>query len=355
VVLLRRDAAPAPARLHRRSAWSRTAAALAVLALAAGCQGKASTGASGTTAAGASAGPSGAAFPGVPTGPAATTVGHPTRGPLTVASAGYTESDVMAALYSALLTKGGYAVKITAIPITDTLETSLEKGLVDLVAQPAAAYTNQLNALIRGAGAAPVASGDVTATMAQLSPLAVARGLTPLHPTAAVDEYAFAVSKAYATLHNLTTLSDLGRLGTPVRLAAGDDCATAAWCQPGLLRTYGIKVSVLDPLGMDTVVAKNAVLNKKDQLAAVVTTDGMLVTSKLVILTDDKHLQAAGNLVPIVNTKALAAHPDIATDLNKLVAVLSTGDVARMIAAVDTARQRPADVAAAYLRSKSLL
>jgi osmoprotectant transport system substrate-binding protein len=327
-----------------------------VLTLAAGCQSKATTGA-GTSgaAASASAGPSGAAFPGVPTGPAATTVAHPTRGPLTVASAGYTESDVMAALYSALLTKGGYAVKVTSIPATDLLETSLEKRLVALVAQPAAGYTNQLNALIRGAGAAPVASHDITATMAQLSPLALSRGLTPLKPTAAVDEFAFAVTRSYATLHGLTTLSDLGRVGTAVRLAAGDDCATAAWCQPGLLSTYGIKVSFLDPLGVDTTVAKNAVINKKDQLAAVVTTDGTLAAAKLVVLTDDKHLQAAGNLVPIVNTKSLAAHPDIATDLNKLVAVLSTDDVARMIAAVDIARQRPADVAAAYLRSKSLL
>jgi osmoprotectant transport system substrate-binding protein len=200
-----------------------------------------------------------------------------------------------------------------------------------------------------------VASHDITATMAQLSPLALSRGLTPLKPTAAVDELAFAVTRSYATLHGLTTLSDLGRVGTAVRLAAGDDCATAAWCQPGLLSTYGIKVSFLDPLGVDTTVAKNAVINKKDQLAAVVTTDGTLAAAKLVVLTDDKHLQAAGNLVPIVNTKSLAAHPDIATDLNKLVAVLSTDDVARMIAAVDIARQRPADVAAAYLRSKSLL
>lgn len=355
MVLLRRDAAPARARPTR---WSRTATAVVVLALAAGCQSKATTGTGGSgpiPSASASAGPSGAAFPGVATGPAPSTVVHATRGALTVASAGYTESDVMAALYSALLTKAGYAVKITTIPTTDLLETSLEKGQVDLVGQPLAAYTNQLNSAIRGADAASVATSGVAATLAQLSPLAVSRGLTPLQPTAAVDGYAFVVARSYATLHSLTTLSDLGRLGTPVRLAAGDDCATAAWCQPGLLSTYGIKVSFLDPLGVDTTVAKNAVINKKDQLAAVVTTDGTLAAEKLVLLTDDKHLQVAGNLLPIVNTQTLGKHPDIATDLNKLVAVLSTDDLARMIAAVDIARQPPDAVAAAYLRSKSLL
>ena len=326
-----------------------------VLALAAGCQAKNGSGAGTSVGPSASTAPSGAAFPGVPTGPAATTAVHATKGSLKVGSAGYTESDMMAALYSALLTQAGYGVTITVIPGSDLLETALEKGTIDLVAQPAAAYTDQLNMVIRGAGAPSLATGDVRSTLAQLSPLAVSRGLTLLKPTAAVDEYAFAVTRSYATLHDLTTLSDLGRLGLPVKLAAGDDCGSLAWCEPGLLSTYGIKVSLLDPLGVDTTVAKNAVLNKKDQLVAVSTTDGTLAAAKLVTLTDDKHLQKAGNLLPIVNTKSLAANPDIAAILNKLAPVLTTGDLARMIAAVDIARQLPAAVATAYLTSKNLL
>jgi osmoprotectant transport system substrate-binding protein len=326
-----------------------------VLALAAGCQSKASGGSGAGPAASASASSSDAAFPGASRTAGPSTAVHATRGPLTIGSAGFTESEVLAAVYSALLTKGGYAVKISTIPTIDLLESALEKHQVDVVPQYAAAYTDQLNALIRGAGVTAVASGDLASTMAQLAPLAVSRGVTALKPTQAVDELAFAVGKKFATKNSLSTLSDLGRLGVSVKLAAGAECATAAGCQPGLLATYGIRVSALDPKGVDTLVAKNAVQNGKDQLVAVRTTDGTLAASKLVLLTDDKHLQPAGNIVPIVNKTSLAKHPDIATVLNKLAGVLTTEDVARMIAAVEVARQRAEDVASAYLRSKGLL
>jgi osmoprotectant transport system substrate-binding protein len=330
-------------------------ALVAVVALAAGCQSKASSGSGSGASASASASSSDAAFPGASRPAGSSTPVRATRGPLTIGSAGFTESEVLAAVYSALLTKRGYAVKISSIPATNLLETALEKHQVDVVSQYAAAYTDQLNALVRGGGVKHVASSDLTATMAQLAPLAVSRGVTPLRPTPAVDELAFAVGSTFATRNSLSTLSDLGRLGVSVKLAAGAECATAPACQPGLLATYGIKVSVLDPLGVDTLPAKNAVKNGRDQLVAVRTTDGTLAAAKLVVLTDDRHLQPAGNIVPIVNRTSLAKHPDIATTLNALAGVLTTEDVARMIAAVEVAGQRTVDVADAYLRSKGLL
>jgi osmoprotectant transport system substrate-binding protein len=325
-----------------------------VVALAAGCQSKASSSGAGA-AASASASSSDFAFPGASRTTGPSTAVHATRGSLTIGSAGFTESEVLAAVYSALLTKRGYAVKISSIPATNLLQTALEKHQVDVVPQYAAAYTDQLNALIRGGGVKRVASSDLTATMAQLAPLAVSRGVTPLKPTPAVDELAFAVGTTFATRNAVATLSDLGRLGVSVKLAAGAECATDPACQPGLLATYGIRVSVLDPLGVDTLPAKNAVQNGRDQLVAVRTTDGTLAASKLVVLADDKHLQPAGNIVPIVNKTSLAKHPDIAATLNTLAGVLSTEDVARMIAAVEVAGQGTADVADAYLRSKGLL
>ena len=90
-------------------------------------------------------------------------------------------------------------------------------------------------------------------------------------------------------------------------------------------------------------------------MALVLTTDATVADAKLVILTDDKGLQNADNLLPIVNSKTLAANPQIATNLNKLAAVLTTDDLAQMNKKVDSLRQRPQDVATAYLKSKALL
>ena len=73
------------------------------------------------------------------------------------------------------------------------------------------------------------------------------------------------------------------------------------------------------------------------------------------VLDDDKHLENAENLVPVVNSKFLAAHPNIAGVLDKLSAVLTTDDLKSLNAKVDVQRQLPQDVAKSYLQSKGLL
>ena len=93
--------------------------------------------------------------------------------------------------------------------------------------------------------------------------LAEPLGLTALEPAEAVDQTAFVVSQEFATQNNLRTLTDLGASGIEVSLAAGEECATRPFCQPGLEHTYGIKISRIDPLGVATVPTK-----KSDQTTA---------------------------------------------------------------------------------------
>ena len=78
-------------------------------------------------------------------------------------------------------------------------------------------------------------------------------------PSKAVDQNAFAVTKTFATSHNLTTLSDLGSSGVSVKLGAPAECSTRPFCQPGLKHTYGIKISGLVPLDFDSLPLKQAV------------------------------------------------------------------------------------------------
>ena len=84
------------------------------------------------------------------------------------------------------------------------------------------------------------------------------------------------------------------------------------------------------------------------------TTDGTLDALGLVVLQDDKKLQAADNLVPIVNTKE-AGDPAIADALNSLADVLTTQDLQDLNAQVDGQRRKPDAVATEYLKSKNLL
>ena len=117
---------------------------------------------------------------------------------------------------------------------------------------------------------------------------------------------------------------------------------------------YQIKVDGIDKLGVDTIEAKKAVQTGKDEMALVLTTDATIGDYDLVTLTDDKHLQNADYLVPVVNSATLQKSQAIGATLNKLAGVLTTQDLAEMNKKVDSERQKPADVAKDYLESKGL-
>ena len=190
--------------------------------------------------------------------------------------------------------------------------------------------------------------------MAGLEKLAAPLGLKALAPGEAVDQNAFAVTKEFAQKNNLKSLSDLGKSGLKVKIAAGDECAVRPFCAPGLTKTYGIQVSGIDPKGVGTPQAKQAVKDGTAQLVLTTTTDATLDTYGLVLLEDDKKLQNADNVLPVVNAKDAGA-PEVAEALGKLTKTLTTADLVDLNRKVDAERAKPADVAKAYLESKGLL
>ncbi|MET7643181.1 ABC transporter substrate-binding protein [Streptomyces sp. NPDC005426] len=292
------------------------------------------------------------------TGPALENQGEITAPPgdskhLTIGSAGFTESDLLAQMYALLLAGAGYSTKVISVTNREIYEPALESGQIDVVPEYAATFADWLNAKENGA-AAPAGSPGLAVTMKALRALAAPRGLTVLDPGRAVDQNAFAVTSAYATEHHLKSLSDLGRSGLPVRLAAGDECVQRPYCAPGLKKTYGIDVTRVDPKGVGTTQAKEAVRSGRDQMVLTTTTDATLDEFGLVLLADDKHLQNADYLVPVVN-RSRAGSAGVRTALGKLNTVLTTWDLARMNEQVDSWRRLPEDVARAYVRSHRLV
>lgn len=296
---------------------------------------------------------------GCATGPALEHRGQVTAPPgdsrhLTIGSAGFTESDLLAQLYAQLLDQAGYRTSVLTVANRELYEPALESGQIDVVPEYAATFADWLGAKAHGAGAPPAGSPDLAATMRALRRLAAPRSLTVLPPGRAVDQNAFAVSAAYARRHRLRTLSDLGASGLKVRLAAGDECVQRPYCAPGLRKVYGIDVTGIDPKGVGTTPAKRAVQTGRDQMVLTTTTDATLGAFGLVLLADDKRLQNADYVVPVVN-RARAGGPGVTKALGRLNDVLTTGDLAAMNQKVDSWRRLPADVARAYLKDKGLL
>ncbi|MCT6780807.1 ABC transporter substrate-binding protein [Streptomyces sp. CS7] len=288
-------------------------------------------------------------------GSGSSAAGDGKKGTLVVGSASFTESKVLAELYAQILGDAGYSTSVTTVKNRELYEPSVEKGEIDVVPEYAATLAEFLNAKVNGADKAqaePVASGDVEATVSALKQLAEPLGLTVLPAGKAVDQNAFAVSKEFAEKNSLKTLSDLGKSKLKVKIAAGDECEVRPFCAPGLKKTYGIDVTGIDPKGVGTPVSKQAVRDGKVQLVLTTTTDAVL--DGLVFLEDDKKLQNADNVLPVLNTKD-AGDPEIADALGKITAALTTEDLAELNRKVDAERAKPADVAKEYLESKNLI
>jgi len=280
--------------------------------------------------------------------------GSASKGAVVVGSAGFTEIQLMAEMYAALLNDAGFEASITVLENRELYEPALEEGQLDVVPDYLATMTEFLNRKVNGPDAKPVASSDPEATVAALDELAGPLGLTPLEPAEAANQNAFFVTRDFAEAESLKTLSDLGALGQPITLAATEECPERPFCGLGLTGTYGLTLTEVLPTGFGSAQTKDAVVKGTAQLGLSGTTDATLGPLGLVVLADDKGLQLADNLIPIVGEK-YGDDADLAEVLNALSRVLTTEDLATLNDRVDTKREKAADVALDYLTAKGLL
>ena len=267
----------------------------------------------------------------------------------------FTEADIMTQLYKAVLDDAGFDTQVKNLGARDIYLAPLSKDDVQISADYLSSMTEALNRKQNGDDADKVASPDADATVKELNKLASKEGLTALQPAKAEDANAFAVTKKFADENHLTTLSDLGASGLSVKLGGNTDCPERADCQKGLEDKYGIKVSGFEPTGFGSEATKDDLVKGVTQIGSVGTTDATLDKLGLVILEDDKHVQNAENLVPIVNSKWLKDHEDAKKALDKLSDVLTTEDLTALIGKVDLDREKASDVAKDYLKDKGLI
>ena len=267
----------------------------------------------------------------------------PGKGTLTVAGFNFPESSILAEIYGKSLEHDGYAINYKLLLGTrEVVAPALESGQIDLYPGYAATDLEFYN---KGAGEA---SGDVTATTAKLNSHLSALGLVALTPSAAVDQNAFAVTKATQTKFSLTKLSDLAPIGSQLTLGAGPECPTRPYCQPGLQKTYGITFKAFKPLDTDGPLTRAAFKNGTIDVGLVFSSDGDLNSLGLVVLQDDKHLENADNVVPII--RQAAASDEVKRVLNAIDAKLTTADLVTMNSQVSIQHQDADAVAMAWLQ-----
>ena len=153
---------------------------------------------------------------------------------VTIVGQNSTEADILTQLYKRLLDRDGYRTRVEDLGARDLYLGPLEKGRVQLAADYLARSPTTSTGGSTARSATPVASPDVAATLAQLTTPgrgvrhhAVAPG--PGRGRQGVRRH----EGVRASSTTSRTLSDLGRLGRPVALAAETTCAERHDCGPG--------------------------------------------------------------------------------------------------------------------------
>jgi osmoprotectant transport system substrate-binding protein len=91
-------------------------------------------------------------------------------------------------------------------------------------------------------------------------------------------------------------------------------------------------------------------------VALLFTTDPAIPARHLVVLADDRGLQPAENITPLVGRGVIARYgPNLVTLLNRVSALLDTGTLRALDGRVELARQNPWLVAGNWLRAHGLI
>jgi osmoprotectant transport system substrate-binding protein len=274
------------------------------------------------------------------------------KGTVRISGQNFTEAAIVADMYAAVLQHAGYDPQVKLVDTRDVYM-KIVPDQIDVVPEYTGAIVEFLNGTYNGSDAKPSTVSDPQKTIDAAQPLLKKKGITLLDPSPATDTNAFFVTKKYSDDNGVTTLSDLK--GKSVTLAAAPDCKGRLDCEGGLTSAYGIHITKILPLGYASQQTYDSVLNGESELGETSTTDGTLESQGLVLLADDQHIQPAQNLVPMVSSEFLQAHPDVADPLNALMAKLTTEDLTKLNAEVSVDRQKPEDAAQQWLSDAGLI
>ena len=274
---------------------------------------------------------------------------------IVIATTNFTESRIIASLYSQMLEANGVSTQIKELTTREVIVPALEKDEIQLTPEYLGSLTEFLNKQENGTGAAQLASDSTEKTYEEGERLAAKRNIRLLNPSPAQDQNAFAVTREFSEENGLKTMSQLGEFSqqSPVVLGGGPECPERPFCLPGIERVYGVQIAKFVPLDSGGPLTIQGLKQGLIQVGIVFSSSGAVASQEVVVLKDDEGLQISENITPALSTKA--ASDQVIEPINKVSAAMTTEDLQNMNAEVEILR-RPIDaVATDFLRQAGLI
>jgi osmoprotectant transport system substrate-binding protein len=205
------------------------------------------------------------------------------RGPggdVKIGAANFSESQTIAELYKIALTAAGFSASTQTIGNRELYEPALEQNQIQVVPEYVGTLTEFLNTKINGKDATPLASSDLNKTVSALKGLGQKVSLAFGNPSPAADQNAFAVTKALADKHGLTTLSDFASKcsGKDSILGGPPECPQRPFCEQGLESTYKITFGQFKSLDSGGPLTKQGLTGGQVSIGLVLSSDAALAS-----------------------------------------------------------------------------
>jgi len=283
-------------------------------------------------------------------GPSATPV---TRPEVVVGSTNFFEQITLAELYSQILEANGYTVtRKFNLGNREIVYPAIKSGQIDVVAE----YLATLLAFVDKDGKTAKPSTDPKQTAAGLQKVLDAEGLLVFDAADATHQNGFVVTQATASSKSLKKMSDLAPVAKDLILGAPPECPQRPFCLIGLKNTYGLTFKDFRPLDSGGPLTVAALEGNQIDVGLLFTSNPQIVAKNFVLLEDDKHLQLADNIAPVVR-KAIVDKDDgtIKKLLNSISAKLSQNELNALNKQVSVDKQDSKAVATAWLKKQGLI
>jgi osmoprotectant transport system substrate-binding protein len=268
-----------------------------------------------------------------------------------VGSFDFPESVLLAHIYAGALAAKGFPVRVLPdLGTRELVDPALMNGLIDLVPE----YSGSALGFLSVGRLA--ATSDAAATYRSLTRSAERRGLVAAQPAPAQDANAIVVTAATAARYHLRSIADLLKVAPTMVFGGPPECRERADCLPGLERVYGLRFKTFMPTDTGGPLTLQALDAGQIGAALLFTTDPGIKEQHLAVLQDNRALQPAENITPLIRRSTVERYgPRLLATLNAVSARLTTTTLRDLNERVQRAGLNPRTVAGGWLRAQALI
>lgn len=268
---------------------------------------------------------------------------------ITVGSFDFAESVLLAEIYGQALEHAGLTVeRAYRLGPREFVAPALSVGLIELVPE----YAGSAATFLHRGETAP--ASDVEATYDRLVAGLRGTGVTALTPSRAQNANAFVVAKSTAEEAGLRELSDVTDIAEDLVFGGPPECQRRALCLIGLEQVYGMKFDDVVALRAGPLI-EQALRDGGIDVGVLFTSDAAMLSPDFVELRDDRGLQPAENVTPLVRNEVLDRWgDDVVESIDAVSARLTTVRLRLLNAEVGGDTTRVPAIAAAWLTEQGL-